>query len=214
LTTVLSFGEILGIIDALAVIIPGVVLLALIKGVKVSTLRNLTLILSGFAILHGFYHISYLVGWSSVAPFIDLGSAVILVCLGLYYTNRVLAISLFLITIPESAAVLVPVVLGIAIVIFAWLAFKAKSISSLQTQLSIFLIVWALAELLRALLIIGVISATAQNVIIGLEVHTFAMLAFGFFMIFRYYRVVSKATRIPKDWLGGTFGDETIGGMK
>jgi hypothetical protein len=214
LTNVLSLDDILGIIDALAVIIPGVLLLALIRGVKVSTLRNLTLILSGFAILHGFYHISYLVGWYSIAPFIDLASAVVLVCLGLYYTNRVLAVSLFLITIPEGAALLVPVVLGIAIIIFAWLALKAKSVSSLQAQLSIFLIIWAVAELLRALLLIGVISATAQNVLIGLEVHTVAMLAFGFFMIFRYYRVASKATKIPKDWLGGTFGDERLEGKK
>jgi hypothetical protein len=58
----LDIFDILGLADALAVIIPGVVLLSLIRGVEVRTLRNLTLILSGFAILHGFYHISYLVG--------------------------------------------------------------------------------------------------------------------------------------------------------
>jgi hypothetical protein len=203
LANVFEIFDVLGLVDALAVIIPGLVLLLLIKGVKVPTLRNLTLILSGFAILHGFYHISYLVGWDSVAVYIDLATAFILVYLGIYYTNKVIAVSLFLVTLPIASTLLVPLVLAIALILFLVLAIQAKTIKSLQAQLSIFLVIWAVAELLRSLLTIGIISATLQNELIGLEVHTVAMLAFGFFMIFRFYRVTSKANEIPKDWFVG-----------
>lgn len=174
------------------------------------------MILSGFAILHGFYHISYLVGLNSIATYIDLATAFMLVLLGIYYTNRVIAVSLFLVTLPEASAVLVPVMLTIALILFLVLAIKAKTIRSLQVQLSIFLIIWTVAELLRALLVIRVISATAQNELIGLEIHTVAMLAFGFFMIFRFYRIASKAKEIPKDWLLGVglSRDHETSGMK
>jgi hypothetical protein len=152
----------------------------------------------------------------SIATCIDLATAFILVFLGIYYTNRVVAVSLFLVTLPEASALLVPVVLTIALILFLILAIQAKTIKSLQAQLSIFLVIWAVAELLRALLTIGFISATLQNELIGLEIHTAAMLAFGLFMIFRFYRVTSKAKGIPKNWvLGvGLSGDHEDSGIK
>ena len=78
---------ILDLTSAFSVIIPGVVLLSLIKGVKIASLRNITIMLSAFAILHGFYHLSYLINLFAYAPYIDLATALILVLLGMYYSE-------------------------------------------------------------------------------------------------------------------------------
>jgi hypothetical protein len=185
-------------ISAMAVIIPGLVILSLIRGLKVESLRNLTIILASFGILHGFYHLSYLVNLGTIAPYIDLASALILVMLGMYYSNRVLSVSLFLISLPDLASDLVPIALIIALFIFVRLAFLSKSIRSLQAQLSIFLIIWIVAELLRALLVIGIVSTTPQLELLGFEIHTASMVAFGLFLLLRYYVITSQA-RSTKD---------------
>ncbi|MGI0092461.1 MAG: hypothetical protein ACREBS_12210 [Nitrososphaerales archaeon] len=193
---------VLALTSALAVIIPGVVLLTLLRGLKVPKLRNLTIILASFAILHGCYHLSYLVGLASIAPYIDLVTALILVLLGMYYSDKIIATSLFLITLPQVASDIVPIALIIAFALFVRLAIISKSLSSLQAQLSIFLIIWIFAELLRALLVIGILAATEQLQLLGLEIHTASMVAFGGFILFRYYRITSSATpaNISLEW--------------
>ena len=45
--------------------------------------------------------------------------------------------------------------------------------------LSIFILIWVVAELLRSLLLLNVISATLAMPTLGLEIHTAAMVAFG-----------------------------------
>lgn len=78
----------LGVISALAVIIPGFVLLLLIRGVKVSALRNLSTMLASFGILHGIYHLLFLAGNAVVANVIDLITVIILVIIGVYYNIK------------------------------------------------------------------------------------------------------------------------------
>jgi hypothetical protein len=191
----------LDLISAFAVIIPGVVLLTLIKGVKVASLRNMTIMLSAFAILHGFYHLSYLTPYVYYAPYLDLLTALILVMLGMYYSNRMIAFSLFLLTLPETATYLVPVSLIIAFILFARLAIISRSIRSLQAQLSIFILVWVIAELLRSLLLLNIISASVTLQTLGLEIHTVAMVAFGVFMLSRYYKAASSSSNDSSEWL-------------
>jgi hypothetical protein len=194
----------LGWTSALSVIVPGIILLTLIRGVKVASLRNLTIMLSLFAILHGFYHISFIFGLNAIGTIIDLVSALILVMIGMYYSNRVIAVSLFALALPDSTTFAVPIVLVVALVVFSNLAFKSKSLNSLQAQLSIFLIIWTVAEILRSLITVGIISATYSTELFGLEVHTAAMVAFGFFIVFRYFKVARRAGNIPGDWLPKT----------
>jgi len=123
------------------------------------------------------------------------------VMLGMYYSNRVIAFSLFLLTIPETATYFVPVTLIIALIPFGRLAIISKSIRSLQAQLSIFIIVWIVAELLRSLLLLNVISASSSLQTLGLEIHTAAMLAFGVFMLSRYYKAATSSSNTPPEWL-------------
>ena len=198
---VLSLFTILDLISAFAVIIPGVVLLALIRGVKVPSLRNMTILLSAFSILHGFYHLSYLTPYVGYAPYLDLLTALILVILGMQYSNRVMALSLFLITLPDVATYMVPIALAIAFILFARLAIISKSIRTLQAQLSIFILIWIGAELLRSLLLLNVFAASYSLELFGLEVHTVAMVVFGVFMLSRYYSAVTNPGNEPPDWL-------------
>ena len=94
-----------------------------------------------------------------------------------------------------------PIALGIAFILFARLAIKSKTIRSLQAQLSIFILIWDVAELLRSLLLLNVISASASLQLLGLEIHTVAMVAFGTFMLVRFYRVVTSRSNTPPEWL-------------
>lgn len=197
----ISLFTILDLLSAFAVIVPGVVLLALIRGVKVQSLRNMTILLSAFSILHGFYHLSYLTPFVSYAPYIDLITALILVIFGMQFTNRVMALSLFLIVLPDVATYMVPIALAIAFILFARLAIVSKSIRTLQAQLSIFILIWIAAELLRSLLLLNVINASLSLELFGLEVHTVAMVAFGVFMLSRYYSAITNPSNGPPSWL-------------
>lgn len=191
----------LGLISALSVIIPGIVLLTLIRGVKIASLRNITIMLAAFGILHGLYHLSYVVNYTAYANYLDLGTALILVILGMYYTDRVVALSFFLLTLPDAAGYVVPIALGVAFLLFAWLAIKSKTIRSLQAQLAIFILIWDIAELLRSLLLLNVINASASLQLLGLEIHTVAMVIYGAFILLRFYRAISNAGNTPPEWL-------------
>ncbi|MBI4258609.1 MAG: hypothetical protein HY619_06605 [Thaumarchaeota archaeon] len=79
----------LGIISALAVIVPGIILLFLIRGVNQAVLKNLTIMLAAFGITHGLYHLLLLFRLPSIADPIDLVSVILLVLFGIYYTVKV-----------------------------------------------------------------------------------------------------------------------------
>lgn len=83
---------------------------------------------------------------------------------------------------------LVPIGLIIALVLFLRLGIKAKSIRSVQAELSIFIVIWVSAELLRAMLLLGIIRTNATLEFSGIVIHTMSMIAFGIFMVFRFYR--------------------------
>lgn len=195
---------VLGVVSGLSVTIPGILILTRFGRIKVAPLRNLTIILASFSILHGMYHFSLLAGMPQLGSVLDFLATMILVLLALYYTQRVVGAGLALLAfsdISDSLRNLVPVILLIAFLLFARLAIKSKSLSSLQSQLSVFLMIWIVAELLRALLNAGMIAATPALQLLGFEIHTLAMVAFGGFLLFRFYRVSSRGNIPPADWL-------------
>ena len=84
-----DYFTILGVISALSVMIPGFVVLARFGIVKVSLLRNLTILLSLFAIIHGFYHLLLLAGAPVSANIVDFITVAILILIGAYYNAKV-----------------------------------------------------------------------------------------------------------------------------
>lgn len=82
---------ILGIISALSVIIPGPIIIYLANRVKVPSIRNLSILLVGFSVIHGLYHLSFLVSLPAViGNTLDLVSVSLLIAFGLYYRWRVI----------------------------------------------------------------------------------------------------------------------------
>ncbi len=153
------------------------------------------MILASFAILHGMYHISLLEGMTDLAFVLDFLTSLILVVLGVYYSQMTTGTALLLFVLSDATGILrnlVPVMLVISLILFLRLSIKSKSISSLQSQLSIFLIIWIIAELLRALLEVKLVTATPALQLLGFEIHTLAMVAFGFFILFRFYRIAHE----------------------
>ena len=195
---------VLGVVSGLSVTVPGIVLLSRFGRARLAPLRNLTAILASFSILHGLYHFSLLAGLNDVGSVLDFLTSVILVVLALYYTQRVVGAGLSLFAFSDVSGVLrnlVPVMLVLAFLLFARLAVRSRSATSLQSQLSAFIMVWIVAELLRALLDVGVIAATPALQLLGFEIHTVAMVAFGAFLLLRFYRVAVRSSTLPPDWM-------------
>jgi hypothetical protein len=88
---------------------------------------------------------------------------------------------------------LVPFGLIIALGLFGWLAIKGKSLRSLQVELSIFLVIWIVAELLRSLLLLGIIGGSTSLQLFGLEIHTISMVVFGILITIRVYRISTQS---------------------
>ena len=87
---------------------------------------------------------------------------------------------------------IVTIGLIISLLLFIRLALKSKSIRSVEAELSIFLIVWVIAESLRAFLMMGLIQASASLQFNGIVIHTVSMVAFGAFMVSRYHRYTKR----------------------
>ena len=78
---------------------------------------------------------------------------------------------------------LVPIGLVIALVIFAAMALKGKTLRSLRAQLSIFVLVWIAAELPRSLIVSGFIRSSPELTTFGLLGHTISMIVFGVILV-------------------------------
>ena len=88
---------------------------------------------------------------------------------------------------------IVPIGLIIALGLFGRLAVRGKTLRSLQVELSIFLTIWIVAELLRSLLELGLIAGSTGLQLIGLELHTISMVAFGLLITIRVYRISTQS---------------------
>lgn len=80
---------ILGVVSVVSVMLPGVVLPIGFRRLKPGPLRNLTILLSAFGLVHGVYHILLLLGMFSDAVVVDFVTVLLLVALGWYYMEKV-----------------------------------------------------------------------------------------------------------------------------
>lgn len=95
-------------------------------------------------------------------------------------------------TIAAIARNLVPAGLIVALILFLVLAIRSRTIGSLQAELSIFLSIWVVAELLRALGVLNLIGTSPTFQLITFTIHTLSMVAFGLFILLRFYRVSTR----------------------
>ena len=84
-----DFFTVYGIVNALSVIIPAPIVIYLANRVKIPSIRNLSLLLVSFSVVHGLFHISFVESQFELGNVLDLVSVVLLISFGLYYRWRV-----------------------------------------------------------------------------------------------------------------------------
>jgi len=172
-------------------------------------LRKLTLILTVFILIHTVYHIFGFLGYSILAEgvFQPLSVAV-LIFFGIVYSgftkpknggikNMVMALNpgIFLLFMNNITIILLLIALGI----FVWQATRSKSIRSFQFQISVFLVVWILGEIVGTLEDFGIIVFPALQENLGLEIHVISMVFFSSMLWLRFYYSERSGKKMIED---------------
>ncbi len=90
------------------------------------------------------------------------------------------------------------ILLSGALVIFGWLAAKSRNIKKFQFQISVFLIIWIVGEIVDVFLNRG-LSIISGIEDIGMQIHVGAMVFFCAMIWLRYYYSRTRRTRIVDD---------------
>ncbi len=88
--------------------------------------------------------------------------------------------------------------LFIALVIFGWLAVRSKSIRSFEFQISIFIVIWTLGEVVSVLLKSGLIRFSIMEDI-GFEIHVTSMAFISVMLWLRLYYARLGGRKIVED---------------
>ena len=172
-------------------------------------LKKLTLILTVFILIHAVYHASGFLGFSILAEGVFQPLSVItLIFFSIVYSgftkpksvgtrNLVMALNpgIFLLFMNNITIIL----LLIALAIFVWQVSRSKSIRSFQFQISIFLVVWILGEIVGNLEDNGIIVFPALQGNIGLEIHVVSMVLFGLMLWLRFYYSERNGKKMIED---------------
>jgi hypothetical protein len=172
-------------------------------------LKKLTLILTVFILIHAVYHVFGFLGYSILAegvfqPF----SVITLIFFGIVYSgftkpkslgtkNMVMALNpgIFLLFMNNITIILLLIALGI----FVWQASRSKSIRSFQFQISIFLVVWILGEMVGNLEGNRIIVFPALQGNLGLEIHLVSMILFSLMLWLRFYYSERSGKKMIED---------------
>jgi len=172
-------------------------------------LKKLTLILTVFILIHAVYHVFGFLGYSILAEGVFQPLSVItLIFFGIVYSgftkpknvgtrNMVMALNsgIFLLFMNNITIILLLIALGI----FVWQVSRSKSIRSFQFQMSIFLVVWILGEIVGNLKDNGIIVFPALQGNIGLEIHVVSMVLFGLMLWLRFYYAERSGKKMIED---------------
>ena len=172
-------------------------------------LKKLTLILTVFILIHAVYHVFGFLGYSLLAEGVFQPLSVItLIFFGIVYSgftkpknvgtrNMVMALNsgIFLLFMNNITIILLLIALGI----FVWQVSRSKSIRSFQFQISIFLVVWILGEIVGNLEDNGIIVFPALQGNIGLEIHVVSMVLFSLMLWLRFYYSERNGKKMIED---------------
>ncbi|MDQ6667026.1 MAG: hypothetical protein M3Y53_02240 [Thermoproteota archaeon] len=172
-------------------------------------LKKLTLILTVFILIHAVYHVFGFLGYSLLAEGVFQPLSVMaLIFFGIVYSgftkpknggtrNMVMALNPgnFLIFMNNITIIL----LLIAFSIFVWQVSRSKSIRSFPFQISIFLVVWILGEIVGNLEDNGIIVFPALQGNIGLEINVVSMVLFSLMLWLRFYYSERNGKKMIED---------------
>jgi len=172
-------------------------------------LKKLTLILTVFILIHAVYHVFGFLGYSLLAEGVFQPLSVMaLIFFGIVYSgftkpknvgtrNMVMALNsgIFLLFMNNITIILLLIDLGI----FVWQVSRSKSIRSFQFQISMFLVVWILGEIVGNLEDNGIIVFPALQGNIGLEIHIVSMVLFSLMLWLRFYYSERNGEKMIED---------------
>jgi hypothetical protein len=197
-------------ISAIAIFFAAAVPIYLTLRLK-GNLRRLTLTLAIFILTHAIYHIAGYFGFNFLAGVFEPLSVIALILFGitlLGFTNTTTSkASIRNMSIGWSAATVFLIIasnitlilLLVALVIFVWLILRSMNVRSFQFQMSIFLIIWILSEIIGSLQDSGIIIFPVLQGDIGLEIHTVSMIFFSVMLWLRFIYSETSNKRTIED---------------
>lgn len=105
-------------------------------------------------------------------------------------------------SISSVMSIVLLMLLSAALGIFGWLAATSRNIRKFQFQLSIFLIIWIIGEMVDVFLN-GEISIISGIQDAGMQIHVAAMIFFCVMIWLRYYYSLARHTKVidnPADY--------------
>lgn len=187
----------LHLVSAILILLAAVVPVYLTVRLR-DNLRKLVLVLTIFILVHAVYHVVGFFGLSILGEEVfEPLSVAILIFFGIVYSGmtrpKYLGAKNFTVVVWTPGTLLLlmdnitTALLLVALGIFVWLAVLSKNIRTFQFQISIFIIIWILGEIAGILRDSGIISLSALQGDVGLEIHVVSMFFFSTLLWVRFY---------------------------
>ena len=172
-------------------------------------LKKLTALLSIFILIHAVYQIVGFYGFDLLAEGVfEPLSAAVLIFFGIVYSglSREKNISIKNMVVVWSPGTLLLLMNSITIIlllgalgIFVWLAARSKNIRSFQFQLSIFIIIWILGDMVGILHDNGIVVFSALQSEVGSGIHVVSMVFLSLMLWLRYYYSERSSKKMVED---------------
>ena len=172
-------------------------------------LKKLTALLSIFILIHAVYQIVGFYGFDLLAEGVfEPLSAAVLIFFGIVYSglSREKNISIKNMVVVWSPGTLLLLMNSITIIlllgalcIFVWLAARSKNIRSFQFQLSIFIIIWILGDMVGILHDNGIVVFSALQSEVGSGIHVVSMVFLSLMLWLRYYYSERGSKKMVED---------------
>ena len=172
-------------------------------------LKKLTALLSIFILIHAVYQIVGFYGFDLLAEGVfEPLSAAVLIFFGIVYSglSREKNISIKNMAVVWSPGTLLLLMNSITIIlllgalgIFVWLAARSKNIRSFQFQLSIFIIIWILGDMVGILHDNGIVVFSALQSEVGSGIHVVSMVFLSLMLWLRYYYSERGSKKMVED---------------
>jgi hypothetical protein len=172
-------------------------------------LKKLTAILSIFILMHAAYQVAGFFGLTLLADgVLEPLSVAVLIFFGIVYSGIAKQRNL---SIQNMSAVWSPVVIllfmnSITIVlllgalgIFVWLAARSRNLRNFQFQLSIFIIIWIVGDMVSILHDNGIVGFSALQSDLGSGIHVVSMVFFSMMLWLRYYYSERSSKKMIED---------------
>jgi hypothetical protein len=195
-------------ISAVLILLAAIVPIYLTIKLK-DNLKKLTAILSIFILMHAAYQVVGFFGLNLLADgVLEPVSVAVLIFFGINYSGIAKQHNL---SIKNMSAVLSPAMLLLlmnsitimlllaALGIFVWLAARSKNIRSFQFQLSIFIIIWIVGDMVSILHDNGIIGFSAVQSDLGPGIHVVSMVFFSMMLWLRYYYSERSGKKMSED---------------